>query len=82
MNAANADPVAVGELRATLQAWLAQAHDVNGELRGLDRPLDSEWLCGRICALREVLELLDGRRPDVDVRGHVFAAEERATRDP
>lgn len=72
MNATTTYAARLDELRATIETWRAEARATCYEI---DNAIDVEWLSGRVCALNEVLSLLDGTPPPVALREHLLPAD-------
>jgi hypothetical protein len=56
-------------LRDAVESWRLEADALVADV--LDNAMDTEWLAGRISALRQVLDLMDGKYPVTDLRARL-----------
>ncbi len=61
----------IAELHEVIETWRREARQLTYEIK---HPVDLEWLNGRIAALSEVLGLLDGAPPPIDVSSRLLGA--------
>lgn len=59
-------------LREAVESWRTEADALVIDV--LDNTMDTEWLAGRISALRQVLDLMDGRHPATDLRTRLLGS--------
>jgi hypothetical protein len=67
-------------LRDAVESWRVEADALVVDV--LDNAMDTEWLAGCISALRQVLDLMDGKHPATDLRTRLLGVSARSASSP